>query len=132
MFIGLLSTVTTTILSESLASNSKEYIKYVSLNNRPCQARLTFVNINSNEPLYYPFTVSVDKCGESCNTMANLYDRICFPDKVKSMNVNKFSLISGINEARRLVQHESYEFKCWVKMYVVQNKNGIMSMSVWV
>ena len=39
----------------------------VSLNNRPDQPRPTLVNITSNEPLdYYPFTVSVNKCGWSC------------------------------------------------------------------
>ena len=50
-----------------LASNSKEPIKCVSLNNLPCQARPTFVNINSNETVFYSFTVTINKCGGSCN-----------------------------------------------------------------
>lgn len=60
MSIGLLSACTTGGTAEWLA---KECIKYISLNNRPCQIILTPVNINSNEPLYYPFTDSVNKCG---------------------------------------------------------------------
>ena len=35
--------------------------KCVSLNNRPYQARAKLADINSNEPIYYPFTVSVNK-----------------------------------------------------------------------
>ena len=58
--IGLLSACTTRSLGESLASNTDGRIKCVSLNNQPCQARSRLVNINSNELLYYPFTVSVN------------------------------------------------------------------------
>ena len=58
--IGLLSACTTRSLGESLASNTDGRIKFVSLNNQPCQARSRLVNINSNELLYYPFTVSVN------------------------------------------------------------------------
>ena len=58
--IGLLSACTTRSLGESLASNTDGRIKCVSLNNQPCQARSRLVNINSNELLYYQFTVSVN------------------------------------------------------------------------
>ena len=44
----------------------------VSLNIRPCNARPTVVNINSNETLCYPFTVSFNKCDESCNIIDDL------------------------------------------------------------
>ena len=39
-------------------------IKWLSLNSQPCQikATLTIIDINSNEPFYYPFVVSDDKC----------------------------------------------------------------------
>ena len=33
----------------------------------------TLVNINSNKPLYYPFTVSVNKYSGSCNTTDDSY-----------------------------------------------------------
>ena len=51
MFIGLLSACTIGSFGEILASYSKESIKWVSLNNRPCQARPTLIDINSNETL---------------------------------------------------------------------------------
>lgn len=69
MFIELLSSCTVGIIDASLASNSKESIKCVSLNNEPCQTRPTPVNINSNQVFYYQFTVSVNKYCGSCNTI---------------------------------------------------------------
>ena len=54
----------------SLASNYKEPIKYISLNN---QARPTIVNINYDETRFYPFTVSVNKCVGSRNTIDDPY-----------------------------------------------------------
>ena len=67
MFIGLLSSCTTRGFGASLASNSKGCSKYVSLHNRTCRATGTLVNINSNETIFYPFIVSVNKCGRSRN-----------------------------------------------------------------
>ena len=52
MFIGLLSASTTGCFDGSLDSNSKGHMKCVSLNNQPYKARLTFVDINFNEPLF--------------------------------------------------------------------------------
>ena len=37
--------------------------------------------IKSDEPLYYPFTVSVNKYGRSCNTIDDPYARIYFQIK---------------------------------------------------
>ena len=59
MCIWLFSACKTESFGGSLVSNSKGQIKCISLNNRPCQARL-LVNIHSNKSLYYPVTVSVN------------------------------------------------------------------------
>ena len=112
MFFGVLSIFTIGRFGEPLASNSERSIKGVSLNNRPCQARPTLVITNSNETLFYPFSLSVNKCGGSCNTIDDVYARVCVPNKVKNMSLKVFNLISGVNETRFLVQHESSECKC--------------------
>ena len=52
MFIGLLSICIIGSFGELLGSNSKGPIRCVSLNNHACQARPTFVNINSDETLF--------------------------------------------------------------------------------
>ena len=94
-----------------MVSNSKEPIKCASLNNQPCQARLT-LDINSNKTLLYTYTVSFNKCCGSCNTIDDLYARFCVPNKAKNMILKVYNLIPGANEKKDLVQHELCECKC--------------------
>ena len=69
MFIGLLSVRTQVLFSRTLLP--KEPTKYLTLNNRPCQATPTFFNISSDETISSPFSGTVNKCGGSCNTIDN-------------------------------------------------------------
>ena len=64
------------------------------------------ISINSNKPLYYTFTVSINKRGRSCNTIDDPYAQIFLPDKANNINVKVFNLMSGVNEIKFLVQHE--------------------------
>ena len=52
------------------------------------------------------------KCVGSSNTISDPYAQVCVSNKVKSMNVKVFDLMSGLNETRFLVQHESCDCKC--------------------
>ena len=47
---------------------------------KQCRAGPTVVDINSNETLFCPFTVSVNNYDGSCNTIVVLYPRGCVPD----------------------------------------------------
>ena len=69
----------------------------------------SLVSINSDETLFYPFTVN--KSGGGCNTIDNTYAQFSIPNKVKNMNVKLFNLISWVHETRFSVQHESFECK---------------------
>ena len=55
----------------------------MSLNNQLYQARVTPVNKNSDETLFYPFTTNGNKCGGSCNTIDDPYALVCALNKVK-------------------------------------------------
>ena len=89
---------------KSLAFNSKRPIKCLkSLNNHPCQARPTVANINSDETLFYPFTIIVNKCDGGCNATDDPYAPFCVPNKVKYIHAKVFHLISGVMETRLLV-----------------------------
>ena len=52
MSIGLSSISTTGLFGKSLVSNSQGPKKRLTVNNRPCQARSTLININSNKTLF--------------------------------------------------------------------------------
>ena len=105
MFIGLLSVCAIGSFGAPLASNYKEPINFVSLNYRPCQPRPN-VNINSNETLFCPFNVIVNKCCGGCNIIDDPYAQVCVPNKVKNINAKIFNLMSRVNETKFLVQHE--------------------------
>ena len=48
----------------------------------------------------------------------------CVPNKVKNVNVKVFNLMSGVNETRFLVQHESCECKCGLNESVCNSKQN--------
>ena len=58
-----------------------------------------------------PFTVNVNKCGGSFNTIDDPYARVCVPNKVKNLNSKVFNSMSGVNETRYIIQHESCDCK---------------------
>ena len=63
------------------------------------------------------------KCGGICYTIDGPYARVCVSNKVKNMEVKIFNLLSGVNETRFLVQHES----CTLNESVCNSKPKIES-----
>ena len=55
----LLSLVSTTLLS------------CISMNNQECKVRSEIINVNSNEPVFYPFSIKTSKCSGNCNNVKN-------------------------------------------------------------
>ena len=65
----------------------------ISMNNQTCKARPEIVNVNSNNPRFYPFSIKTSKCSGSCNNINNPYAKICVPDVIKDLNVKVFNLM---------------------------------------
>ena len=61
--------------------------------NKECKIKPEIVNVNSDEPVFYPFSVKTSKCSGSCNNINDPYAKICVPDVVKDLNVKVFNLI---------------------------------------
>ena len=59
----------------------------VSINNPECKVRPKIVNVNSNEPIFYPFSIRTSKCSGSCNNINDPYAKLCVPDVVKNLNI---------------------------------------------
>ena len=72
------------------------------MKNQECKVRPEIINVNSNEPIFYPFSVKTSKCSGSCNNIYNPYAKICIPDVVKDLNVKLFNLMSRTNETRHV------------------------------
>ena len=90
----------------------------VSVKNQECKTRPQVVNVNSNNPIFYPFSIKIRKCSVNCNNLNDPYAKICVPDIIKNLNVKVFNLISRTNETRFI---EWYE-KCRLDAIICNNK----------
>ena len=86
-------------LGLTVISNTTGALECISIKNQRCKVRPKNVNFSSNNPIFYPFSIKVNKCRGNCNNINNPYARICVPDIVKNFNVKVFNL-SLTNETR--------------------------------
>ena len=100
-FLGL------TVLSSSITSA----LRCVSLNSQECKVRPKIVNVSSNNPLFYPFSVKINWCSGNCNSINDPYVKIV-PDIVKNLNVKVFNLKSRTNETRTIKSHKTCKCTC--------------------
>ena len=112
-FVGL------TVLSGLTNVNS---LSCISMNNQACKPRPEIVNVSSNEPVFYPFSIKISKCSGSCNNINDPYAKICYPDSVKDLNVKLFNLMSRTNETRHIKWHETCKCKFRLDASVCNNK----------
>ena len=84
----------------------------ISMKNQECKTRPQVVNVISNNPIFYPFSIKTSKCNGNCNNINNPYTKICVPDVIKDLNVKVFNLMSRTNETRFIEWHETCNCKC--------------------
>ena len=97
-------------------------LKCVSTNNLESIIRQQMININSNEPSFFPYSVEVNKCSGSCNDINDPYVKLCVPDAIKIINVKVFNLVSRSNEKRHIEWHKTCKCKCRLHASVCNNK----------
>ena len=49
----------------------------ISMNNQERRVRPQIVNVNSKEPLFFPFSIKTSKRSGSCNNISNPYAKLC-------------------------------------------------------
>ena len=96
----------------------------ISMNNQVCKVRPEIVNVNTNEPVFYPFSIKTSKCSGSCNNINDPYAKICVPDVVKDLNVKVFNPMSRTNKTRHKKWHGKCKCKCRLDASVCNNKQG--------
>ena len=47
------------------------------MKNQECKTRPQVVNFNSNNPMFYPFSIKTSKCSGNCNNINNPYAKTC-------------------------------------------------------
>ena len=126
---GLIKKVLFTGLAilSSVNSLNATLLKYVSMNNQECKVRPEIVNVNSDEPVFYPFSIKTSKCSGICNNINDPYAKMCVPDIIKNINVKVFNLMSRTNETRHVKWHEMFKCKCiQMQVFVTISKGEIM------
>ena len=110
-----------TILS-SVNPLSATLLSCISMNNQACKVRPEIINVNSDEPVFYPFSIKTSKSIRSCNNINDPYAKICVPGVVKQLNVKVLNLMSRTNETRHIKWHETCKCKCRLDASVSTNK----------
>ena len=77
MYIGLLTGLV----------NASNHTICASLSNQKCKGQPTLINLHSTkysqELRYYTFTVKLDRCIRSCNTLNDFFNKVCVPNKTE-------------------------------------------------
>ena len=72
------------------------------MNNQERKIRSEIINVNTNEPVFYPYSITINKWKGSWNTINDPYVKLCVPDTIKKINIKVFNLISRTNEVRHV------------------------------
>ena len=106
IFIGLLTGLV----------NGFNHTKCISLSNQKCMIQPTLINLHPNEYSqefhYYLFLVKLDRCVGSRNTLNDLSNKVCVPNKTEDLNLSVSNMMTGINESKTLTKDISCECKC--------------------
>ena len=62
MFFGSLSNVTS--------------LERISMKNQECKVGPEFINISTNNPIFFPFSIKINKCSGNCNNISDPYANI--------------------------------------------------------
>ena len=91
------------------------------MSNQPCKARPESVNVNTNNPVFYPFSVKTSKCSGNCSNINDPYAKISVTDVIKYLNVKLFNLMLRTTETKNIKWHETS--KCERRLdAIVDNK----------
>ena len=97
-------------------------LECVSVINQKCMSTPKIIEANPDEPVFYPLSIKVNKCGGYCNNINDPMAKLCVPDIVKDMNIKVFNLLARINETRKIVWHETCKCVCRLKSAICNDR----------
>ena len=71
----------------SIFTNANSQLSYISMKNQECKTRPKYINVNGNEPVFFPFSIETSKWSGSCNNINYPHAKTCVPDIIKNLNV---------------------------------------------
>ena len=80
----------------------------------------------SQEFHLYPFAIKLDTCVRSCNTLNDLSNKVCVPNKTKDSNLRVFNMAARINNSKALTKDVSCKCRCkFDGKNIIQTNGGI-------
>ena len=55
------------------------------MNNQECKVKPQIININGDDPVFFPFSIKTSKCSGSCNNIKNPHAKLYVSDVVKNL-----------------------------------------------
>ena len=101
---------------------SVNLLSCISMNSQECKVRPQIVNVNGDDPVFFPFSIKRNKCSGSCNNVSNPCAKLSVPDVAKNLNAKVFNLVSGTSETRHIEWHEMCKCICRFNSSVRNNK----------
>ena len=106
-------------LSTSTNVNS---LNCISMNNQECKSRPQIAGVDSDEPVFYPFSIKSSKCSSRCSNIDDPYAKMCVPDGIEYINDKVLNLMSRANETRHIEWHETCKCKSRLDTSVCNSK----------
>ena len=100
--MGLLKSVFLTRLAFLSISTGVNLLSCISMSNQECKVRPQILDVNGDNPVFFPFSIKTSKCSSSCNSINNPHAKLCVPNIIKNLNFKVFNLMSRTNETRHL------------------------------
>ena len=110
------------VLGLTVLSKFTNALECVSIKNQAGIVRPEIININSNNPIFYPFSVKINRCSGNCNNINDPFARICISDTVKSSDVKVFNLMSRTNETRSIKRDKTCKCMCRLNEIICNKK----------
>ena len=103
-------------------------LKCMSVTNQQCKSRPKIIDVNTvSEPVYYPYSVLINKCSGSCNDLNDPMAKLCVPDITNSINMKVYNLLMQANETKNISWHETCKCVCRLTSAVCnKSKFGIV------
>ena len=118
---GFIKKVILTVLSW-VNPLSVNLLSCISMSNQRLRTRPQVVNVNGDEPAFFPFSIKTSKCSASCNNINYPYAKLCVPDVSKNLNVKVFNLMWRTNKTRHIEWHETGKCECKFGSNICNNK----------
>ena len=86
---GVIKKMSTALLSSTV--NGSNHTKHMFVSNQKYMVEPTLINLHPNEYSqefhYYSFAVKLDRSVGSCNTLNDLSNKVCVPNKTKDFSL---------------------------------------------